>query len=63
MIIPVFPSTICIQRPRRNVNALHKLPYELAKEHNASGYVLQELEKADKVARDAEVGILAWLWG
>ena len=47
----------------RAFNILKQLPYDLAKEHNASGYVLAALEKADKEARDAEVGLLAWLWG
>ena len=47
----------------RVFNALHKLPYDLAKEHNASVYIVDELERADKEAREKEVGILAWLWG
>jgi len=47
----------------RDFNSLRKLPYDLAREHNASAYVLELLERADKEARDSEVGILAWLWG
>ena len=47
----------------REFNALRKLPYDLALEHNLSGMLLEQLTKADKEARDNEVGVLAWLWG
>ena len=32
-------------------------------EHGASEVVRSEIAKGDKAARDAEVGLLAWLWG
>ena len=47
----------------RELNHIKKLPMDLALEHGASEAVVSEIAAGEKVARDAEVGILAWLWG
>jgi len=47
----------------RVFNALKKLPYDIAVERNASEGLLVELERGVAQARNAEVGLLAWLWG